>query len=296
MDFICSLTGKSPSTTGAGSEGALTKGPFNALQPIIDLNNALVSFILTGYDGFTSAAGFIGPNYEVGHDVSLLVPEIWSRIRPEEREHNFLIDHGYLEKLEDFDHDGEKILASRLGYRITSKFASVFLGRVFENPDAVFNEDILKPEVQSMDVFVDGIKNITEAQKWVAEMYIEDESINIACPPLKALLHIMAEGNYEGKGVEDESIRSMFTREYLLSSDWYKERLLNKQLSDIELWKRHVKYLSENISDAGKRGEGELESLRAGLEDAEAKLKYVKSAAYLKGLNGHIGLSHLNES
>jgi len=30
MDFICSLTGKSPSTTGAGSEGALTKGPFNA--------------------------------------------------------------------------------------------------------------------------------------------------------------------------------------------------------------------------------------------------------------------------
>ena len=33
MDFICSLTGKSPSTTGAGSEGALTKGPFNALRP-----------------------------------------------------------------------------------------------------------------------------------------------------------------------------------------------------------------------------------------------------------------------
>ena len=32
MDFICSLTGKSPSTTGFGSEGALTKGPFNALR------------------------------------------------------------------------------------------------------------------------------------------------------------------------------------------------------------------------------------------------------------------------
>ena len=48
MEFICSMTGKSPSTTGAGSEGALTKGPFNALPPIIDLNNALVSFILTG--------------------------------------------------------------------------------------------------------------------------------------------------------------------------------------------------------------------------------------------------------
>ena len=31
MEFISSLTGKSPSTTGFGSEGALTKGPFNAL-------------------------------------------------------------------------------------------------------------------------------------------------------------------------------------------------------------------------------------------------------------------------
>ena len=30
MDYISSLTGKSPSTTGAGSEGALTKGPFNS--------------------------------------------------------------------------------------------------------------------------------------------------------------------------------------------------------------------------------------------------------------------------
>jgi hypothetical protein len=45
MDFICSLTGKSPSTTGAGSEGALTKAPFNALRPTVDLNNALVSYI-----------------------------------------------------------------------------------------------------------------------------------------------------------------------------------------------------------------------------------------------------------
>mgnify|MGYP000132274648 CR=1 FL=1 len=40
MDYISSLTGKSPSTTGAGSEGALTKAPFNMLLPIYDLNNA----------------------------------------------------------------------------------------------------------------------------------------------------------------------------------------------------------------------------------------------------------------
>ncbi len=80
MDYIASLTGKSPSTTGAGSEGALTKGPFNGLPTIIDLNNTLVSMALTGLAGFSTAAGHIGPKYRVDHDISLLVPEIWARL------------------------------------------------------------------------------------------------------------------------------------------------------------------------------------------------------------------------
>ena len=46
IEYISSMTGKSPSTTGAGSEGALTKGPFNALLPILDLNNALVAHLV----------------------------------------------------------------------------------------------------------------------------------------------------------------------------------------------------------------------------------------------------------
>jgi hypothetical protein len=57
MEFISSMTGKSPSTTGAGSEGAMTKGPFNALPPIYDLNAAFLSFALTGYDGWLSSPG-----------------------------------------------------------------------------------------------------------------------------------------------------------------------------------------------------------------------------------------------
>ena len=34
MEITSSMTGKSPSTTGAGSEGALTKGPFNMLNQV----------------------------------------------------------------------------------------------------------------------------------------------------------------------------------------------------------------------------------------------------------------------
>ena len=91
MEFICSVTGKSPSTTGAGSEGALTKGPFNALPPIIDLNAALVSYLLTGDAVFVTAAGYVGPHFRVDHDISLLVPEIWSRMSVAERDPRFLI-------------------------------------------------------------------------------------------------------------------------------------------------------------------------------------------------------------
>src|SRR5690606_658503 len=52
MDLVVSLTGKSPSTTGFGSEGALTKGPFNALTYAADLNAALVSSVLTELAGY----------------------------------------------------------------------------------------------------------------------------------------------------------------------------------------------------------------------------------------------------
>ena len=119
MDFICSLTGKSPSTTGAGSEGALPTGPFNALRTTADLNNALVSFILTGYDGFSSSAGHVGPDMQVDHDISLLIPEIWARLSATERNARSLIENGYLEPLEDFERSGRTVYASRLGYRIT---------------------------------------------------------------------------------------------------------------------------------------------------------------------------------
>ena len=38
-------------------------------------------------------------------------------LRPEEREPDFLLKEGLLEKVEDFQHNGMAIPASRLGYR-----------------------------------------------------------------------------------------------------------------------------------------------------------------------------------
>jgi hypothetical protein len=274
MDFVASLTGKSPATTGFGSEGALTKGPFNALWPVVDLNNALVSAIVTGFAGFTTSAGYAGPNFRVDHDVSLLVPEIWCRMRVHERDPEFLKARGYLEQVCDFCLDGRTVLASRLGYRITELFVDHFLGRIFETPDAVFPDQMLRPEKQDLAQFAAGVQAIVETQTRVALEYFEDGSVDAACPPLKALLHIMAHGSYEGLGVEAPEIRGLFTRQAMLRSDWYRERLAVKQERDVALWTRHV---------------SALQSAGMNLNQAREQLERVSAPAYLQELNGTIG-------
>ncbi len=296
MDFLCSLTGKSPSTTGAGSEGALTKGPFNALRTVADLNNALVSYILTGYAGFSSSAGYVGPGVRVEHDISLLVPEIWARIEPEQRDPAWLIEKGYLEKLEDFEHNGKQVLASRLGYRITSRFVHGFFGKIFDNPCAVFTDEILKPEVQDPDVFVDGINNIVEAQQREAQRFIDDGSIEDACPPLKALINIMATGTHEGMDAHHPEFRAMFTRESLLGSRWYKHRLEVKQYRDIALWQRNVNYLKQFMDDADYADEAQRLDIAGRYRRATERLKQAQSRRYLKSLVGTLGADPLGLS
>lgn len=295
MEFISSLTGKSPSTTGFGSEGALTKSPFNALWPVVDLNNALVSFILTGYDGFTTSAGHIGPHFRVDHDISLLVPEIWCRMRVHERDPRFLIENGFLERIEDFEFEGRPVAASRLGYRITASFVDRFLGRVFETPGAVFPEEMLRPEKQDMAAFVEGMSSILEAQTRAARNYFEEGSVDAACPPLKALLRIMVHGDFDGMRVGDAEFRGLFSRETMLASDWYQERLRTKQNRDIALWRRHSAAL-EDFQASGMRFTDMQLPADTQVPDFEKRLAYasrqcarVTSPDYLKELPGTIG-------
>lgn len=289
MEFICSMTGKSPSTTGAGSEGALTKGPFNALSPIIDLNNALVSYLLTGYDGFVTAAGHLGPHARMAHDISLLIPEVWCRMMPAEREPKFLIQNQFLERCEDFDHDGRTILASRLGYRITRRFVRTFFGRVFNHPNAVFTDEMLRPELQDKAVFVDGMDNIVSTAKRVAAHYFNDGSVDEACPPLRALLHIMKDDAWEGKTLASPEVRAMFTREHLFSSRWYAARLEAKQAVDVRLWSRNVEYLEEFLKKSSHAEEAERLGITERLERGRSELKRVGGGDYLKSLKGTLG-------
>lgn len=221
IEFICSMTGRSPSTTGAGSEGALTKGPFNSLPPIVDLNHALSAYLLTESHAFITAAGWVGPQVRVDHDISLLIPELWSRMRVDERDPAYLVKNGFLEKVKDFDHNGTSIPASFLGYRITTRFVATFFGRIFANPGAVLTNEMLRPELQDTDCFADAMKNITDTHRYVSEHYFADGSIAMASPPLQALLHIMRDGEWKGKNLSHPDVRRLFDREEFINSEWY---------------------------------------------------------------------------
>lgn len=282
MEFTSSMTGKSPSTTGAGSEGALTKAPFNALLPISDLNSALLSFIVSGYKPFVTAAGYVGPNFRVDHDISLLVPEIWCRMKPQERDPEWLIANGHLEKVEDMVIDGKEVPSSILGYRITEKFVSDFFARVFSNPSALFDDSMLRPEKQDMSVFADGIDNMMTTHKRVSSNYFVDKSIDLACPPLKALLHIMRDGSYEGMTLQSPELRALFDRDTVLASDWYKARLDAAQNAAVTRWEKQKVY----IDGLNERSTPDLAEKRAFIKSELARLS---SDAFRQTLVGTIG-------
>jgi hypothetical protein len=254
MDCIASLTGKSPSTTGAGSEGAMTKGPFNAILPIHDLNAALVSYAATRQGAFVTSAGFIGPKYKVNHDVSLLIPEIWSRFLKEENDPRQMIAQGYLEPVPDFTHNGKTYPSSRLGYRITHRFAHAFLGRIFTDPVSVFPDEMLRPELQDADEYAESVANVVEAQRDVAKQYFEDGSLERACPPLRALLNIMAHGDWEGRGLNDPEFRKLFDADEILGSEWYKERLTARLEVTRQYWQGRLDYVNEFLKDETNQG------------------------------------------
>ncbi|HVI43017.1 MAG TPA: hypothetical protein VM577_20610, partial [Anaerovoracaceae bacterium] len=289
MDFISSLTGKSPSTTGAGSEGALTKGPFNMLLPVYDLNNALLSYVLGDYNAFTTPAGHIGSNVRVDHDISMLVPEIWSRLKETERSPAKLIQEGSLEKLEDFDFNGVHIPASLLGYRMTDVFCYKYLGKIFDEPQTIFSEEILKPEKQSMEAFADGVLNIADGHKKAALNYFRDGSIEDAIPPIKAILYIMGYGDYQGHTLESSEVRDLFRKETILSSDWYATRLKNKQQIDRNLIQKKIDNLETFIANPINSSVIKEFQYDTRLQEAKETLEYYQSDVYLEALYGTLG-------
>jgi hypothetical protein len=195
--------------------------------------------------------------------------------------------------MDDFEYEGEKIHASRLGYRITEEFLFRYLNRIFDEPQNVFNERMLKPEIQDLDAFADGIKNIVEAQEKVAINYFKDNSVSAAIPPLQILLNIMAYGQYEGKEISDPELRKQFDRDLVINSSWYHARLKNKQQIDINFLEKQIAYLESFMANKINAEWNEELNLEERFWKAKKELEHVKSEEYLKNLVGTIGADPL---
>ena len=169
------------------------------------------------------------------------------------------------------------------------KFVSHYFGRIFDNPSAAINEEMLKPEIQSLEVFADGVANLVEAERKSALNYFKDGTIKYACPLLKIVLHVMAYGHYENKSIQDPELRALFTREALIKSDWYKERLVIKQQRDTVLCMRNIKALEDFLSRPGYNVEAARLGIHDKLKKAQQELARVSSESYLMDLEGTIG-------
>ena len=290
LEFISSMTGKSPSTTGAGSEGALTKGPFNAMPAIVDLNAAFLSYALTGYDGWVSCAGYVGPKVRVDHDISMLVPEVFSRMTPEERDAGHLIAEGSLERLEDFEFEGEQVLASRLGYRMTAGFARKYFGRIFLHPHVVFTPEMLRPELQDPAIFAESVAVTVTTHQRVAQAYFDDGTIALAVPPLRALLEIMANGvTAEGWDLDSPEFRSQFTAESVLASDWYRARLDAKQSAAAGRAAAGLAAIEKFVATPGNEEPSQRLDMAARIDAAKAELTKFASPEWRQSIVGTVG-------
>jgi hypothetical protein len=161
--------------------------------------------------------------------------------------------------------------ASRLGHRITEAFTRTFLGRIFMHPTAVLTEAILRPETQDRQVFVDSVDVMVTTHERVARSYLEDGTIASACPPVRALLEIMANGtSSEGWTVHSPEFRALFTRESVLNSSWYAARLDAAQSAEVAELEAGIGALEAFLAESPNRaGLGErLADVRAARDEA----------------------------
>ena len=160
---------------------------------------------------------------------------------------------------------------------------------MLSNPSTVFDEEHLKPELTDAAVFADGMANIVEAMRDAAAHYFADGSVADACPPLRALLHIMRDGNWEGHDLSSPVVRRLFDREEMLKSDWYAARLEAKRKIDAATWETHARYLEKFLRRASYSDVAMKLDIRGRYERVVESARLAKAPAYAEGLRGTLG-------
>ncbi|MCO6430040.1 MAG: hypothetical protein J5J00_04210, partial [Deltaproteobacteria bacterium] len=312
ISIASSLTVKSRSTSGPGSEGAGTKKPFMELSGLYELAQIFVDLALTGQDVWVTSAGRIGPNLNVDHDLSYWAAELFGimqTVLPKEKlAIAHMKKHGYVEELPGFwwDAESEKIVnhespgavfvdEGRSGHPITHKFQREMFGLITSDSENVLDEEHRRPRLQDEAVYAKGQLSLIESQRKVAEGYLQDGVFDRVCFPVQKIVEIMANGvTSEGWSRKSPEFRKLFTRDAVLSSDWYAKRLEAQRKQEwirLEVVKNEIKKEISAIEKDPPAAitEKRKAALRAQLQKTEGLLSEVSSKDYLRRLRGHLG-------
>jgi guanylate kinase len=88
-------------------------------------------------------------------------------------------------------------------------------------------------------------------------------------------------------------VRELFNRDYVLTADWYKARLVRFQKSQISLSERNISYLEDFLKEEKNRYEAARLGIHNRLEKAKKRLAMVSDSSYLDCLAGTLGLDAL---
>lgn len=308
-DLICSVTGKSPSTTGGlGSEGAGTKGPFNCLSHAHYLNNQIRALVLSNEPVISTAAEMIGPNHYIGHDLSVAIKEVFARVGREELDVDRLLRLGYIAPepdVEGRDAGGRDVVSKGATYYyFTERGMLEFFGRVFLTSDKTWSKEEIHPWEQNKDLYVQGKETLARYKKKIALEYFNDGSIDVASEPLRAVLHMMVYDEYRftppgaAEPVvwtrESPEYRALFTGEAMLKSAEYRAALEESQRRDCLRLTEQARVLEEFVNENRESlPSAELQMYEGRLIRLKEKTGWVKTDAHLNHILGSIGADRI---
>jgi hypothetical protein len=129
----------------------------------------------------------------------------------------------------------------------------------------------------------------------VARSYFKDGTVDLAVPPLRALLEIMADGHSaQGWGLDSPEFRALFTRESVLASDWYAQRLDAKQAAAAARAGAGLAAIEKFVSTPGNEGPTERLDMPARVEAARAEAARLAGPQFREQLVGTAGSTPLD--
>jgi hypothetical protein len=88
----------------------------------------------------------------------------------------------------------------------------------------------------------------------------------------------MRDGRWQGLDASAPKFRALFTRESVIGSDWYQERLKAQQRRDVAHWQHQIQYLEKIV---GKASYADIVG-KLGLRERLATARFASAAAKAK--------------